>query len=57
MPSYILRNIEPKLWARVKARAAGDGISLRSVAMALLTAYADKTITVSGVSINRPSTS
>lgn len=41
MPSFILRNIDPDLWARVKARAAEDGRSLRGLILWLLTKYAD----------------
>lgn len=41
MPSYILRNIDPKLWESVKARAETEGRSLRGLILWLLTRYAD----------------
>ena len=44
MSSYILRGIDPKLWSRVKERAARDQISLRMLILQLLKGYADKTI-------------
>lgn len=40
MPSYILRNIDPDLWARVKARSETEGIPLRAVILKLLESYA-----------------
>lgn len=40
MPAYILRDIDPDLWERVKARAQADGIALRALILALLRAYA-----------------
>jgi hypothetical protein len=46
MTAYILRNIDPSLWARVKARAAGEGIQLRQLLMHLLRAYADGDISI-----------
>lgn len=39
MPAYILRNIDPDLWARVKARSEVDGIPLRAVILKLLALY------------------
>ncbi len=42
MPSYILRKIDPDLWASVKARAAAEGRPLRFIILALLKAYALK---------------
>lgn len=41
MPSYILRTIDPALWADVKTRADSDGLPLRQVILALLRHYAD----------------
>lgn len=41
MPSYILRDIDPQLWQRVKARAEREGHPLRWVILTLLTKYAD----------------
>lgn len=40
MSSYILRTIDPDLWARVKARSQADGIPLRAVILKLLVLYA-----------------
>ena len=42
MPNYILRKIDPDLWASVKARAAAEGRPLRFVILALLKAYAEQ---------------
>lgn len=44
LAAYILRNIDDKLWARVKARAQADGLPLRGLILALLRAYADRVI-------------
>lgn len=41
MASYILRDVDPDLWARVKARAETEGRSLRGLILWLLTKYAD----------------
>lgn len=41
MPSYILRTIDPDLWARVKARSEAEGIPLRAIILKLLELYAD----------------
>lgn len=38
--SYLLREIPDTLWSRVKARAAGEGRSLRYVVLRLLGDYA-----------------
>lgn len=46
MPSYILRNIDPDLWERVKARSAEDDIALRAIILALLEMYAAGKINV-----------
>lgn len=53
MPSYILRNIDPKLWDKVKARALKDAkangqdqISLKQIILALLALYADGKVNV-----------
>ena len=46
MPDYLLRTIDPKLWARVKARSKGEGISLRAIIMKLMALYADGKITI-----------
>jgi hypothetical protein len=39
MPSYILRNIDPDLWERVKARSQTEGIPLRAIILKLLEMY------------------
>lgn len=44
--TYLLRDIDEKLWARVKARATDDGLSLRMLLMIILRAYADGEITI-----------
>lgn len=40
MTSFILRNIDPKQWAAVKKRAAGEGRTIRWVVLRLLQLYA-----------------
>jgi hypothetical protein len=40
MGSYILRDIEPELWARVKERARREGKPVRWVILNLLRQYA-----------------
>ena len=47
MPSYILRNIDPSLWARFKARSEAAGIPMRALVLLLIEAYADGTVSVS----------
>lgn len=49
MPSYILRTIDPDLWARVKTRAESDGIPLRAIILALLEMYADGKVNVKSI--------
>jgi len=39
MAAYILRNIDPALWSRVKAMSEADGIPLRAVILKLLELY------------------
>ena len=39
MPAYILRAIDPTLWATVKARADIDGMPLRAIILKLLALY------------------
>lgn len=48
MTNYLLRSIDPALWARVKARADADGLTLRDAILALLQAYAKGSVVVSG---------
>jgi hypothetical protein len=40
MASYILRTIDPDLWARVKARSEAEGIPLRAIILKCLAMYA-----------------
>lgn len=44
MPNYILRNIDPDLWAKVKARAASEGRPLRWLILKLLELYASRKV-------------
>jgi len=37
--TYLLRDIDPDLWARVKARAARDRIPIRTLLLRFLRAY------------------
>lgn len=41
MPSFILKDIDPKLWDRVKRRATAEGRTRRFVLMELITEYAN----------------
>lgn len=47
MTAYFLRNVDPKVWAKVKERASQDGYSLRDLIEALLRAYGDGEVHVS----------
>jgi hypothetical protein len=38
--TYLLRNIDPALWRKVKAQAARDGISVRDAILRFLVVYA-----------------
>lgn len=38
--TYLLRNINPELWARVKARAQAEGHQVRWVLLRFLESYA-----------------
>lgn len=46
MSNYLLRDIDPELWERVKERAKRDEMPLRSLILALLKGYADEKIHV-----------
>lgn len=46
MPSYILRNIDPDLWERFKARAEREQIPMRVLILKLIAAYADGRVSV-----------
>ena len=41
MSTYLLRDIDPTLWQRVKVRAVTEGRSLRGLILWLLAKYAD----------------
>lgn len=47
MPSYLLRNIPPDLWARFKARSEVEGIPMRALILLLIEAYATGEVSVS----------
>ena len=47
MSAFILRNIDPALWVRVKARAQGEQLPLRQLLLLLLRGYADGEIHIS----------
>jgi hypothetical protein len=42
--TYLLRDIDPETWAKVKARAGREGHSLRWVLLKLIRAYADERV-------------
>jgi hypothetical protein len=44
--NYLIRDIDPELWAKVKARAKSDGLSVRVVLFLLVKSYADGKILV-----------
>ena len=46
MPAYILRDIDPVLWDRVKSQADKDGVYLRETILALLELYAAGKVSV-----------
>lgn len=46
MSSYILRTIDPDLWARVKTRSEADGIPLRAIILKCLELYAQGKISI-----------
>ncbi len=46
MPSYILRTIDPDLWARVKAKSTAEGIPLRAIILKMLELYAAGKVTI-----------
>lgn len=39
MPSFILRDIDPELWKKAKAKAALEGLSLKTVILELVAAW------------------
>lgn len=54
MPSYILRDLPPDLWTRVRARAEGSGWPLRALFLRLLEDFADGRVVPSGQPPPRP---
>ena len=47
VPSYILRKIDPDLWARFKSRSEQDGIPMRALVLLLIEAYTEGKFKVS----------
>lgn len=47
MPSYILRSIDPDLWARFKARSEAEGIPMRPLILLLIEAFVDGKVSIS----------
>lgn len=50
MPDFLIRKIDPALWARVKARAEKQDLPLRTVVLQLLRAYAKGDVTIAATS-------
>lgn len=46
MPSYLLRNLDPRLWTRFKARAKDEGIHMRTLLLLLVEAYTEGKVSV-----------
>jgi hypothetical protein len=46
MANYILRNIDPDLWARFKTRSEEDGIPMRALMLLLIDAYINGKVSV-----------
>lgn len=44
--TYLLRDIDEAVWARAKARAQRDGLSLRMLLLLLIRAYADGDVVI-----------
>lgn len=42
MPTFMLRRVDSDLWARVKARAAGDRVTLQGLLVWLMELYAKR---------------
>lgn len=53
MPAYILRRIDPDLWARVKARSEAEGIPIRAITLKLLALYAAGEIRITATRAQR----
>ena len=39
MPSYILRDVDPQLWQKLKVKAAREGEAIRAVILRLIKEY------------------
>lgn len=46
--NYLLRDIDRAEWTRARARAAKDGLTLRTVLLLLIKGYADGRLAVGG---------
>lgn len=46
MPSYLLRDIPEELWAKAKATADAQGVTMRGVLLLLLQAWAAGDVTL-----------
>lgn len=54
MAAYILRNINPDLWVRVKARSEEDGIPLRAIILKLLELYGAEKVSITAARPRHP---
>jgi hypothetical protein len=48
--TYLLRDIDPAVWPKVKAQAAADGMTVKEVILDLIDAYQAGDITISRTS-------
>ena len=39
MPSFILRNLDPEFWAKVQAKAAAEGVTVKALILRLLSQW------------------
>lgn len=46
MAAYILRNLDPDFWTRVKTRAAEQGLPVKALILALLEGYLAGTVQI-----------
>ena len=44
--TYLLRDIDDRLWTRAKAKADADGLSLRALLLALLRGYVTGAVSI-----------
>jgi len=42
MPSFILRDIDPDFWRRVKSKAAAEGVTIKDLILRLLATWLGK---------------